>query len=136
MLNKLDDLSMETSLFSEGKINVQGSLSFQEHSLIDLSISATKLSLGSLYSFLSQGQPIEEYALDFGGDAEAMVRMRMENGGLSLDGQFWIKDGSVKNEDKNLLSISESINSRLRLLTWRLSSLIYTLEKTGSCLSL
>jgi hypothetical protein len=102
-LNKLDDLSMETSLFSEGKINVQGSLSFQEPSLIDLSISATKLSLGSLYSFLSQGQPIEEYALDFGGDAEAIVRMRMENGGLSLDGQFWIKDGSVKNEDKNLL---------------------------------
>jgi len=102
-LSKLDDLSMETSLFSEGKINVQGSLSFQEPSLMDLRIFATKLSLGSLYSFLSQGQPIEEYALDFGGDAEANVHMRMENSGLSLDGQFWIKDGSIKNEDKNLL---------------------------------
>jgi hypothetical protein len=102
-LNKLDDLSMETSLFSEGKINVQGSLSFQETSLLDLRISAAKLSLGSLYSFLSQGQPIEDYALDFGGDAEAEVHMRMENEILSLNGQFWIKDGSVKNEDKNLL---------------------------------
>ncbi len=102
-LNKLDDLSMETSLFSEGRINVQGSLSFQETSLMDMQVSASKLNLGSLYSFLSQGQPIEEYALDFGGDAEAKVRMRMENSVLSLDGQFWIKDGSVKNEDKNLL---------------------------------
>ncbi|MGD8537025.1 MAG: hypothetical protein PVF66_14350, partial [Candidatus Aminicenantes bacterium] len=102
-LNKLDDLSMETSLFSEGKINVQGSLSFDEPSLMDLMVSASKLNLGSLYSFLSQGQPIEEYALDFGGDAEAKVRMKMENNSLSLDGQFWIKDGSVKNEDKNLL---------------------------------
>ncbi len=102
-LNKLDDLSMETSLFSEGKINVQGSLSFKDPSLMNLEVSASKLNLGSLYSFLSQGQPIEEYALDFGGDAEAQVRMRMEGSGLSLDGQFWIKDGSVKNEDKNLL---------------------------------
>ena len=101
-LNKLDDLSIETSLFSEGKINVQGSLSFQEPSLMDVLVSASKLNLGSLYSFLSQGQPIEEFALDFGGNAEAKVHMRMENTGLSLDGQFWIKDGSVKNEDKNL----------------------------------
>jgi hypothetical protein len=101
-LNKLDDLSIETSLFSEGKINVKGSLSFQDPSLIDLLVSASKLSLGSLYSFLSQGQPIEEYALDFGGNAEAEVHMRMERTGLSLDGQFWIKDGSVKNKDKNL----------------------------------
>jgi hypothetical protein len=102
-LHKLDDFSMETSLFSEGKINVQGSLSFEDPSLMDLLVSASKLNLGSLYSFLSQGQPIEEYALEFGGDAEAKVHMRMENSRLSLAGQFWIKDGSVKNEDKNLL---------------------------------
>ena len=38
-LRKLDDLSVETSLFSEGKINVKGSMSFQEGSLLDLRIS-------------------------------------------------------------------------------------------------
>ena len=102
-LRKLDDLSIETSLFSEGKINVKGSMSFQESSLLDLRISASKLDLGSLYTFLSQGQPIEEYALDLGGDTEAQVRLQQEKGSLSLEGQFGIKDGSIKNEDKKLL---------------------------------
>jgi hypothetical protein len=102
-LRKLDDLFIETSLFSEGRINVKGSMSFQESSLLDLSISASKLNLGSLYTFLSQGQPIEEYALALGGDTEAQVRLQQENGRLSLEGRFGIKDGSIKNEDKKLL---------------------------------
>lgn len=70
---------------------------------MDLSISASKLDLGSLYAFLSQGQPIEEYALDLGGETEAQVRLYQEKGILSLEGRFGIKDGSIKNEDKNLL---------------------------------
>jgi len=102
-LRKLDDLSIETSLFSEGKINVKGSISFQESSLLDLRISASKLNLGSLYAFLSQGQPIEEYTLDLGGEIEAQVRLQQENGSLSLEGQLELKDGSIKNEDKKLL---------------------------------
>jgi hypothetical protein len=102
-LRKLDDLSIETSLFSEGKINVKGSISFQDSSLFDLRIFASKLNLGSLYAFLSQGKPIEEYTLDLGGETEAQVRLRQEKGSLSLEGQFGIKDGSIKNEDKKLL---------------------------------
>jgi hypothetical protein len=102
-LRKLDDLFIETSLFSEGKINVEGSMSFQESSLLDLRISASKLNLGSLFTFLSQGQPIEEYALGLGGDTEAQVRLQHEKGSLILEGQFGIKDGSIRNEDKKLL---------------------------------
>ncbi len=102
-LRKLDDLSIETSLFSEGEINVKGSISLQESSLLDLRITAAKLNLGSLYAFLSQGQPIEEFALELGGETEAQVRLRQENGILSLDGRFGIKDGSIKNEDTKLL---------------------------------
>ncbi|MCK4758542.1 MAG: hypothetical protein KAT69_00760, partial [Candidatus Aminicenantes bacterium] len=97
-LQKLDDFTAETALFSEGKIDVRGWMSFQDASLVDLRVTATKLDLGSLFVFASQGTPIEEYALDLGGDAEAQVNLRMENNNLSLDGRFWIKDGSVINQ--------------------------------------
>jgi len=102
-LNRLDDLSMETSLFSEGKINVQGVLSFQDPYLLDLKILGSRLDLGSLYAFLSQGQPVEELALAMGGDVETEIRFRKEKESLSLDGSLWVKDGSVKNRDQSLL---------------------------------
>lgn len=102
-LNRLDDLSVETSLFSEGKINVQGVLSFQDPYLLDLRILGSKLDLGSLYAFLSQGQPMEELALEMGGDVETEIRFRKEKEKLSLDGSFWVRDGSVKNRDQSLL---------------------------------
>jgi hypothetical protein len=102
-LNRLDDLSVETSLFSEGKINVQGVLSFQDPYLLDLKILASRLDLGSLYSFLSQGQSMEEYALEMGGDAETEMRFRKEKEKLSLDGFFWVRNGAIKNKDKSLL---------------------------------
>jgi len=101
-LNRLDDLSVETSLFSEGKINVQGILSFQDPYLLDLKILGSRLDLGSLYAFLSQGQPMEELALEMGGDVETEIRFRKEKEKLSLDGSFWVKDGSVKNKDQTL----------------------------------
>lgn len=109
-LRKLDDFTAETALFSEGKIDVRGWMSFQDASLVDLRVTATKLDLGSLFVFASQGTPIEEYALDLGGDAEAQVNLRMENNNLSLDGRFWIKDGSVINQDKNLLIDGIQVN--------------------------
>ena len=101
-LQKLDDFKAETSLFSEGKINVGGWMTFQEASILDLQVTATKLDLGSLFVFASQGQPIEEFALDLGGVAEAQVRLRMEDNALALNGRVWIKDGSVRNEEKNI----------------------------------
>jgi hypothetical protein len=109
-LQKLDDFRAETALFSEGKIDVRGEMSFQDASLVDLRISATKLDLGSMFVFASQGTPIEEYALDLGGDAEAQAHLRMENNSLSLDGRFWIKDGSVINQEKNLLVDGIQVN--------------------------
>ncbi len=109
-LQKLDDFRAETALFSEGKIDVRGEMSFQDASVVDLRITATKLDLGSMFVFASQGTPIEEYALDLGGDAEAQARLRMENNFLSLEGRFWIKDGSVINQDKNLLVDGIQVN--------------------------
>ena len=102
-LNRLDDLSMETLLFSEGKINVQGALSFQDPYLLDLQILGTRLDLGSLYSFLSQGQPMEGFALEMGGDVETEIRFRKEKEKLSLNGSFWVRDGAIRNKDETLL---------------------------------
>jgi len=107
-LNRFDDLSMETLLFSEGKITVQGVLSFQDPYLLDpylldLKILGSKLDLGSLYAFLSQGQPVEEFALEMGGDFETEIRFRKEKERLSLNGSFWVRDGSIKNKDQTFL---------------------------------
>ena len=102
-LNRFDDLSMETLLFSEGKITVQGVLSFLDPYLLDLKILGSKLDLGSLYAFLSQGQPVEEFALEMGGDLETEIRFRKEKERLSLNGSFWVRDGSIKNKDQTFL---------------------------------
>lgn len=102
-LQKLDDFRAETSLFSEGKITVDGWMGIQEASILDFQMTATKLDLGSLFVFASQGQPIEEFALDLGGVAEAQVHLKVADNRLALEGRFWIKDGSVRNEEKNLL---------------------------------
>jgi hypothetical protein len=102
-LSRLDDFSLEASLFPLGKIDAKGLLKFQESSLFDLEIFASQLNLNSIYSFFSQAQTPDQPALDLKGEAESKIKLKMENDKLSITGQFQVKNASLKNTEKDFL---------------------------------
>jgi len=102
-LNRLDDFSLEASLFPLGKIEARGLLGFQEPNLYDLEIFASKLNLNSLYSFFFQEQTPEQSALDLKGEAESQIRLRKEKDNLSITGQIQVRNASLENKEKEIL---------------------------------
>lgn len=102
-LKRLSGLSIEASLTHLGRINARGLLGFQEPRLFDLQIHASQLSLSSLYSLISQEQTPEQSALDLEGEAESQIQFKKEKNKLSIIGQIRIRNGSIKNKEKELL---------------------------------
>ncbi len=102
-LNRLDDFSLEASLFPLGKIDARGLLRFQDSSLFDLEIFASQLNLNSIYSFFSQEQTPEQSALDLKGEAESQIKLRKEKDKLSIIGQIQVRNASLKNREKEIL---------------------------------
>jgi hypothetical protein len=102
-LNRLDDFSLEASLFPLGKIDARGLLRFQDSSLFDLEIFASQLNLNSIYSFFSQEQTPEQSALDLKGEAESKIKLRKEKDKLSIIGQIQVRNASLENREKEIL---------------------------------
>lgn len=102
-LSRLDDFSLEASLFPLGKIDARGLLRFQDSGLFDLEIFASQLNLNSIYSFFSQEQTPEQSALDLKGEAESKIKLRKEKDKLSITGQVQIKNASLENTEKEIL---------------------------------
>jgi len=101
-LNRLDDFSLEASLFPLGKIDARGLLRFQDSSLFDLEIFASQLNLNSIYSFFSQEQTPEQSALDLKGEAESQIKLRKEKDKLSIIGQIRVRNASLENREKEI----------------------------------
>jgi hypothetical protein len=101
--NRLDDFSLEASLFPLGKIEARGLLGFQEPNLYDLEILASELNLNSLYSFFFQEQTPEQPALDLKGEAESKITLRKEKDKLTITGQVQVKNASLENKEKEIL---------------------------------
>jgi hypothetical protein len=101
--SRLDDFSLEASLFPLGKIEARGLLGFQEQNLYDLEILASELNLNSIYSFFSQEQTPEQPALDLKGQAESKIRLRKEKEKLTVTGQVQVKNASLENKEKEIL---------------------------------
>ena len=102
-LKRLDDFSLEASLFPLGKIDVRGLLRFQDSSLFDLEIFASQLNINSIYSFFSQEQTPEQSALDLKGEAESQIKLRKEKDKLSIIGQIQVRNASLENREKEIL---------------------------------
>jgi hypothetical protein len=102
-LSRLDDFSLEASLFPLGKIDARGLLRFQDSSLFDLEIFASQLNLNSIYSFFSQEQTPEQAALDLKGEAESKIKLKVEKDKLSITGQVRVRNASLKNTEKEIL---------------------------------
>jgi hypothetical protein len=101
--NRLDDFSLEASLFPLGKIEVRGLLGFQEPNLYDLEILASELNLNSLYAFFYQEQAPEQPALDLKGEAESKIRLMKDKDKLSITGQIQVRNASLENKEKEIL---------------------------------
>jgi hypothetical protein len=101
--SRLDDFSLEASLFPLGKIDARGLLVFQGSSFFDLEIGASRLNLNSIYSFLSQQQTPEQSALDLKGEAESQIKLRKEKDKLSLTGQIRVRNAALENREKEVL---------------------------------
>ncbi|NIM58905.1 MAG: hypothetical protein GTO16_08190 [Candidatus Aminicenantes bacterium] len=102
-LSRLDDFSIEASLFPLGKIDAKGLLRFQDSRLFDLEIFASELNLNPIYSFFSQGQTPEQAALELKGEAESRIKLKIENDKLSITGQVQVRNASLKNTEKEIL---------------------------------
>ncbi len=102
-LNRLDDFSLEASLFPLGKIDARGLLRFQDSSLFDLEIFASKLNLNSIYSFFFQEQTPEQSAIALKGEAESKIKLRKEKDKLSIIGQIQVRNASLENREKEIL---------------------------------
>jgi len=101
--SRLDDFSLEASLFPLGKIDAKGLLKFQGSSFFDLEIVASQLNLNPIYSFFSQGQTPEQSALDLKGEAESKIKLRKEKDKLSITGQIQVRNASLENREKEIL---------------------------------
>jgi hypothetical protein len=112
--SRLDDFSLEASVFPLGKINASGLLKFRDSSFFDLEIGASQLDLNSLYSFLSQQQAAEQSALDLKGEAESQIKLRKEKDKLSLAGQVQIRNAALENREKEVLM--EGIEAEIPVL--------------------
>jgi len=102
-LSRLDDFSLEASLFPLGKIDAKGLVRFKDSSLFDLEIFASQLNLSPIYSFFSQEQTSEQTALDLKGEAESKIKLKMENDKLWITGQVQVRNASLKNTEKEIL---------------------------------
>jgi len=102
-LKKLDNLSIDASLSSLGRIEAQGLLNLQEPYSCDLQVFASKLNLQSLYNFLSPEQDLEQSSFSVKGEAESQVHLKKEKNELSLVGQVLIKDGTIEKKSNGLL---------------------------------
>jgi len=101
-LNELNDLSIESSFLSLGKINASGQLRLQQPFYMDFQVSVLPLSLGSLYSFLPAGQDSDESGLALVGEAESRFRIRKQMDRITLSGQCSIKNASVESKQSGM----------------------------------
>jgi len=102
-LNELNDLSIESSFLSLGRINASGQLRLRQPFYMDFRVFISPLSLRSLYSFLPAGQKSDESGFALQGKAESWFQIRKQMDRITLNGQCSIKDGSVKS---NLSGVS------------------------------
>ncbi|MFQ6083376.1 MAG: hypothetical protein ACE5WD_08455 [Candidatus Aminicenantia bacterium] len=102
-LKELDELSIDTSFFSLGRIKAQGLLKFSRPFFMDLEVLSSQLNLNSLYSFFSQEETSGKTLLNLDGQAESQIHIKKGKDKLSLIGQFRIKNGLVEKKDKKVL---------------------------------
>ena len=102
-LRELDDLAIDASFSSLGRIEARGLLKFKEPYPFDLTVSISQLDLPSFYNFFSQEETLDQPSFDLEGEAESQVRLKGEKNKLSLNGQVLLKDGFFETKDKEIL---------------------------------